>query len=135
MERQKKIVDASVLVKGFSEEIDSNKTHQLIKDHLKGEISIVIPELTFLEVTNALKYKKRDEEALKKVSEDLFGFQFKVEKVTKSILDKAIENSLKYNITMYDSTYIALAQIHNCQLITADKELYKIPNVVPLEKI
>ena len=56
------------------------------------------------------------------------------EKITKSIIDKAIEVSFKYKITIYDAIYVALAQIEDCELITADSELYKIPNVVPLEK-
>jgi len=48
---------------------------------------------------------------------------------------KTIENSVKYNITIYDALYVTLAQIHGTFLITADKKLYKIPNVIALEKI
>src|SRR3989344_2628135 len=60
MEREKKIVDASVLVKLFSIEEDSNKAEYLIKNHVTEKIILIIPELLFLEVSNALKYKKND---------------------------------------------------------------------------
>ena len=48
---------------------------------------------------------------------------------------KTIENSVRYNITVYDALYITLAQIHGTFLVTADKGLYKVPNVIALEKI
>ncbi len=134
MEKSKKILDASVMVKGFSEEINSEKAHRLIKKHLEGEILIIVPELIFLEITNALKYKKKDEESIKKVSKDLFNFQFKVEKITEPLLSKAIQISIKNNLTIYDSLYIAISQFYGAPLITADSALYKITNVIPLEK-
>lgn len=134
MEKQKKVLDASVIVKEFSNEIDTDKTIKLIKSHVNNEILIIVPELLFIEVLNAFRFKNKDENAIKKINSDLEGFQFEVQRTTKSLLDKSIEISINNNLTIYDSIYIALAQFNGCPLITADKELYKMPNVVPLEK-
>ena len=134
MEREKKVLDASVIIKLFAKEEGSNKALALINRHVTKKIIIIVPELMFLEVSNAIFYKKADENALIRISKDLFNFQFKVEKLTESILNKAITFSIKNNITIYDSVYIAIAQLHGAHLITADSRLYNLPSVIPLEK-
>lgn len=134
MEKQKKVLDASVIIKGFTNDVNSDKACQLIKSHYNKEIVVITSELMFLEVLNSFRFKNKDQTALQKINSDLEGFQFKVQRLTKSLLDKSIEISTNNNLTIYDSLYIALAQFNGCPLITADKDLYKIPNVIPLEK-
>ncbi|MBI2044410.1 type II toxin-antitoxin system VapC family toxin [Candidatus Pacearchaeota archaeon] len=134
MERQKKIVDASVAVKWFLNEKDSDKALKIREDHISGKIEMVVPELIFLEVANALKCKKLNVERILYANKSLWISQFDIPKADSYFLEKAIENSIKYNITVYDALYVTLAQIHGAFLITADKELYKIPNVIALEK-
>ena len=135
MEKQTKVVDASVILKWFSNEEDSAKALILKDKHIQKEISLIIPELLFLEIANALKYKKNNFEKIQKANEDLWNFQFIVKRINESILERAIEIALKYNLTIYDSLYVALSQIYGCELITADKELVKAPNVILLEEI
>ncbi len=135
MEKQAKVLDASVVVKWFSEEENSDKAINLKESYLNGEIILIIPILTKIEILNALRYKKNSEEYLKKVNEDLENLQIKIAEINNNLLDKAVEISLKYNLTIYDSIYVAIAQLYGCQLITADKELFKIPDVVDLGKI
>jgi predicted nucleic acid-binding protein len=134
MEREKKVVDASVAVKWFLDECDSDKAIKLWKKHKSQEIRIIVPELLFIEVLNALKYKKLNEEELKKVNEALWNSQFIIEKLNKTILDKSAAISIKNNLTIYDSIYIALSQLHGCVLITADESLSKHENVNLLNK-
>ena len=55
MERQKKIVDASVMVKIFAEEEDSDKASKLLEEHINGNVTLMAPELIFLETLNALR--------------------------------------------------------------------------------
>ncbi len=38
------------------------------------------------------------------------------------------------NLTLYDSLYVALAQIEQCALVTADRMLYKSLSNIPLAK-
>lgn len=135
MERQKKVLDASVILKAFTNEIDSNKAINLLEDFQDGRNEIIVPEFIFLEVTNALRYKKQSQESLNKTNKELWNLGLKIESLNSFLLEKAIEISLKNNITIYDAIYVSLAQINGCQLVTSDKELYKIPNVIPLEKL
>jgi predicted nucleic acid-binding protein len=123
MARQKKIVDASVIVKWFSEEIGTPNAIKIKEDHVKGKILILIPELALLECLNALIYKGKNKKALDNAAKDLFDLQLHVEKLSPFLLQKAIELSLSKNLSLYDSVYAALAQIHGCALATADKKL------------
>jgi predicted nucleic acid-binding protein len=133
MEKQKKVLDASVIIKCFTNEIDSDKADKLIRLHVAKEIEIIIPDLLFLEVLNSFRFKNKDEKALRIILSDLEEFQFEVQNLTKYLLHKAIEISTKNNLTIYDSLYVALAQFHGVPLITADKDLFTLPNVIPLK--
>jgi predicted nucleic acid-binding protein len=135
MERQKKIIDASVITKLFFEEEDSDKAFEIWKKHVSKEIHIFVPELMFSEVLNGLKYKKFNEGQLKEINSSLWNSGLKIEKTNNILLDKAIIIALNNNFTIYDSLYIALAEINNCELITADKELAKASNVKLLKEM
>lgn len=136
MEKQKTlIIDASVAVKWFLKENGSDKALKIREDHILGKTLLIVPNLIFLEITNALRYKRLDINKIQYINKSLWEFQLKIQEIDEIILDKTIENSVKYNVTIYDALYITLAQIHGTFLITADKELYKIPNVIGLEKI
>ena len=101
----------------------------------KGNISIIVPELLFLEIPNSLRYNKVKEKNILAANKILFEAGFRIAQLNEGVMLKTIENSVKYNITLYDALYVTLAQIHGTFLITADKELYRIPNVISLEKI
>ena len=136
MEKQKALViDASVAVKWFLNEENSDKA-RLIRSKLEnGNISIIVPELLFLEILNSLRYNKVKEQNILAANKILFGIGFEIVELSEEILFKVAENSIKYNVTIYDALYITLAQIHGIFLITADKKLYRIPNVIALEKV
>ena len=135
MERQTKIVDASIILKWFLNEEDSDKALILKEKYMQKEILLIIPDLLFIEVANVLKYKKQNLEKINMANEYLWDLQLNIKGINKDFLYKAIEISLKYNLTVYDSIYIALAQSYDCELITADEELAKCPNVKLLNEI
>ena len=132
MERQKKVVDASVIVKWFLDEEGNDKSLELKNQHIQNKILLVVPELIFLEVLNALKFKEKDEEKLIKISSILLKIRFMIIQIDRIILEKAVQLSLQYDLTIYDALYAALAQIYECPLITADKKLQLVPQAVGL---
>ncbi len=134
MEKQKKVIDASVAAKLFLNEKNSEIAKAIRDKHVNNEIEIIVPELVFLEVANALRWKNEKSEFMTRITETLFGLNFYIVNITQPLLKKSIENSLRYGITIYDALYISIAQFHGCEFITADEELYKVPNVIPLEK-
>ena len=135
MEKQTKVIDASVVIKWFLNEADSDKAIFIRKCNSLGNMILIVPDLIFTEILNGMKYKKFDKEELNEINFTLWNIGFVIKRINKEILDKAIEISLKYNFTIYDSIYIALSEIHNCELITADEELAKVPNVKLLNNI
>ena len=134
MATKKKIIDASVAAKWFMKEEDSDIALKIRNEFLSGEIALIAPELIFIEVLNALRYKANNEESLSKANKDLWDLELTIEKLDENIMEKAIQMSLKYDVSIYDAIYVALADIHSAPLITADKELAKIPSVFLLNK-
>ena len=132
MERQKKIIDASIAVKWFVEEDGSEKALALRNEHINGISILIVPDLLFIEVINAFIYKTKNKEFLKQVNDDLWKIQMKVQKINQYILDKASEIALVYEMSLYDSIYVALSQIYGCPIYTADKKLAEYENAIKI---
>ena len=132
MERQKKVVDASVAAKWFLNEEDTKRALLIRDAHIKEETLIIVPDLLFLEVLNALKYKNSDKELLEKVNKILWDIQLHIERTNEFILEKAVQISIDYNLTIYDALYAAIAQMYGCPLITTDEKRKKFPSAIAL---
>jgi len=132
MEKQKKVVDASVLVKWFAKEEGTEKAIILRKEHEQGTVLLIVPDLAFLEVMNALTFKGNDQKTLMEALNSLWEEQLHVERLTKSLVEKAIINAKMYNLTVYDALYVTIASIHGCPLISDDKKMKKVPSVIHL---
>lgn len=134
------VVDASVLVKWFMEEEDRHLALGLRELHLSGRSTIVVLELTFLEVLNAIRYsskaKEKDGTQALSVLEDL---HFRVQPIDFHLLHKANAVAWSYRITIYDALYVALAEQIGYPLIAADEVLIKRLKghrfVVPLREL
>ena len=88
-----------------------------------------------MEVINTLRYKKLNQDKISYANISLWKSQFKIQNISEDILKKATNIAIKYKITIYDALYVTLAQLHGTFMITADKALYNIPNVIALEDI
>ena len=132
MERQKKVVDASVILKSFVNEDKSEIARKIIRDHFNGELVIIAPEFIILEILNSLRFKGKNLSELREVNETLQNAQFLSIPLNTKILNIAISISLEYDLTIYDSLYAALSQVYGCELITEDKKLQKFQNAVSL---
>lgn len=133
MAREKKVVDASIMVKWFVNETGTEEALKLRDEHISGKITLIIPDFAFLEVINALRYKRYDEEALKKANESLWDIQPHTQRLNESLLYKASQLALTYDLSLYDALYLAVAVLLGVPLITADEKLSKVPSVVLLK--
>ncbi len=133
MAREKKVADASVVVKWFLEEEGSKEALQLREQHVAGKITIIVPELLFLEVLNALRYKGGTQKNLAEANRALWDLQLHIEKSSSFLLEKASTLALEHNLSLYDALYLALALLYGCPLVTADSALAKAGNVVVLK--
>jgi predicted nucleic acid-binding protein len=131
MAREKKVIDASVVAKWFLKEANTDKALKLREEHLTGKTTLIVPELIFLEVLNALRFRPvHGEKAIKKANNDLWDTQFHVERISPYLLEKAAQLALKHDLSMYDAIYAALSQLHGCALVTEDEKLSKLPQAV-----
>jgi predicted nucleic acid-binding protein len=135
MEKQKKVLDASVIIKWFTKEENTDKAIALREEHKKGKILITVPEILFAEVLNSLRYKKSHEHMLKDTNKALWDMEFEIKELTEGLLVKSILLAQLHNITIYDAIYVAVAHFHGAPFITADTELAKIPGAISLEKV
>ena len=134
MARQKIVVDASVIVKWFVDEEYSTQALAFRADHVSGKTLLIIPELTFLEVLNALRYKGGSIKSLTQANEALWDVQFHVEKINRFLLEKASILALEYKLSLYDALYLALGLLYGSIVVTADVALAKAPNTILLGK-
>ncbi|MBS7611530.1 type II toxin-antitoxin system VapC family toxin [Candidatus Bathyarchaeota archaeon] len=125
MERNEEIVvDASVVVKWFVEEEYSTEALKLRNDYVVRLIDVVAPALLPFEVLNALRYNPEfGEKDLKEVAEALMKYDLWLFPILGKLAERTIENALKYDITIYDSSYISLAEVEDKPLYTADEKL------------
>ena len=124
------MVDASVAAKWFVPEVHTDAAVRLFE----GDHSFSVPDLFLSEFGNIV-WKKvrlgnitRDEgreilKAIKAVPLDV------VSSVT--LLDAAFEIAVGLGRTMYDSLYVALAVLENCELVTADRTLWQVMRPTP----
>src|SRR3990167_2242726 len=119
MERKKMIpiyiVDASVVVKWFSDIKEQDRQQALwIRDRsLEDKIHLIAPDLIVYELANALRYNPSFEanETKKAIKAFLdFGIIIEFGEMLDKVVRDAIKIAYQFNITVYDSLYVALAK-------------------------
>ena len=124
------VIDACVALKWFVEESDTKKAVHIQERLLSHKLTVIVPDLFFYEVTNVLKMK-----AVTNITEVisavqvLFDSNLRVVPVNRELMEMAAYISDKFDISIYDSIYVAIAKDFNCPLITADGVLINKVNL------
>ena len=120
------VIDASVVIKWFVEEEYSYEARLLKNAYANGIVDIAVPSIMKYEVLNALKYSGGfGEDELKEIAIVLDRFQFTIYDIEGEYSFRTIEIAMRKGITIYDAAYVALAQILNTVMYTADKRLIR----------
>jgi predicted nucleic acid-binding protein len=120
------ILDASVVIKWFSEEEYTEKALELRERIRYGEEQVIEPDLLLYELANALKHNPHFEvQDVCDALTSLFDMNIDIVTPLPEIIDVAIKLAFEHAITVYDAFYIALTQETGLILITADKKLYE----------
>lgn len=124
------VVDASVVAKWFVQEEETENALLLRNDYLKGKTVIACPDLLGYEVLNALRYKPSfGEKDLNEVASALRKYSFLSYPILNhGLADQAIKVAMKYGLSIYDSSYIAVANELDSTLYTADRKLVEKVN-------
>jgi len=124
------VLDASVIIKWFNKEKDSNIALRIREEYYRGMHEIVVPDLLLYEISNALRYNNEFSVSdISKAVDSIIDIGITITVPERNLLDKAVVMARKENITVYDAVYIALASEINAKFITADEKLKHIKGV------
>lgn len=116
------VVDASVAVKWYLPEQHTDAARRL----LDRASHLIVPELFFAEVGNVLWKRWRrghlGADALVEILDALQAVPFEACSM-RGLLTRAVEIGMDRNVSVYDGTYLAVAEHSRCPLVTADRRL------------
>jgi predicted nucleic acid-binding protein len=116
------VIDASVAVKWFVEEVHAEAARHLLAD----VYALYAPDLLWPECSNILwKKVQRGELTAQEARLIREGLELQPLHIAPSslLLEPALEMALDTDRTVYDSCYLALAMLTESQLVTADQRL------------
>jgi len=120
------VLDASVIIKWFSEEGYTDTAIKIRNKFFKGTYELAAPDLILYEVSNALRFNPNfNEEDVIGAVNSLFDMGINIIVPTPRVVTSSITMAFKYNITIYDAFYAALANEIGFTFVTADNKLYQ----------
>lgn len=129
------IIDASIGVKWFFEEIDSEKAETILQQTAEAELKLLVPELFFYEIANVVISKKQSK-SIKEIQQALTLLHFDIYELGLSFIDKIVNIANIYTLSFYDACYVTVLKETNYEFITADKRLFdKIKKHFPQAKL
>ena len=119
------VLDASVLVKWFVEEPDTPQALALKTAYLDGSCDLTSLDFAVLEVVNALQRSKGFTAAeITRCCDELTALGLDLVALLPDLIHAAVDLAVKWQITVYDAAYVALAQELGARLVTADRPLH-----------
>jgi predicted nucleic acid-binding protein len=121
-------VDASVAFKWLipdEAEDDVSVAKALLVEHIEGKAQIIVPSLLYYEVANILLFGRSRPPIGQAIDflAVLYAIPLEVAPLTAVSADATLRLASLNGISFYDATYVALADMSNCPLITADRRL------------
>jgi predicted nucleic acid-binding protein len=116
------VVDASVAAKWFLTEPESGPALGLRQAHVEGRVALHAPVFLPFEVANALRFHPGlGAEPVASAVAQLFGVQIRLEPPGPESVSRAVEVAYRTGLTVYDASYLALAERLDCTLYSADE--------------
>ncbi len=131
------VLDASVILKWVLDEESQGTVARTYRDrHLRGGNPIVVPELLYYEMASALgsKTSLTPKEAIEGFN-TIMETDLESHRLSGEDFGQAIKMARQFKISLYDSSYIALAKALSCDFITADAALVKRVKSLPYVKL
>lgn len=128
------VLDASVLIKWFIKETDTEIALRFKENLLAEKENIAVPDLALYEILNVLRFKRAlTEKAIKTILPSFFELGLEIIAPSPRILEESLHLSFITDLSIYDCIYLALANELGVTLITADKRI--IRQAEPLCKV
>jgi predicted nucleic acid-binding protein len=121
------VLDASVALKWiFTDEEGEDRAVRYRDRHISGEEVIAVPELFFYEIGNVLATKTSlGNETASEAFSLLWNFDLEVFSLGWDEFLSSLALSRRFQITLYDASYIELAKKLGCDFVTFDKKLFE----------
>lgn len=121
-----RVLDASIAVKWFKPDEKSEAADLLLVEHVAGNEIVFAPILLLYEFANALHYsKKLPSEGIIVAIENLLNAHLMFVNPDSMLLSSTLMLAKTAHISVYDASYIALAQQLQRPLFTADAKLFR----------
>jgi predicted nucleic acid-binding protein len=134
------VLDTSVIIKWFRQgEVLASQALTLRDAHVEGQVIISVPWLAIYEVANVLRYK--GDLATSQVQEavqSLFEMELEWALPSGTTIRRAVEIARVYETTVYDATFVTLAEMLKANFVTADEQLARrlgLPLVIFLGEV
>jgi predicted nucleic acid-binding protein len=125
------VVDASVAVKWFFSEVHEAAALRLVE----GRHDLLVPDVFFAEFGNALWKRVTRSEITAAVAagalEGLGRLFFQVHPA-QALVPLALDLATRFDRSVYDSMYLAVAVLRHCPVVTADRRFHDVLAAGPL---
>ena len=121
------VIDASVAIKWIRQEESCRHQALLLHaQHLSATQAIIVPELFFIEIANALATKSDfSAPEVKTGLELIYQAHLNIYQLHQTDIFTAAQLAKKYKTSVYDMLYAVIAKTHHTTLITADENFLK----------
>lgn len=124
------VIDSSVLLKWFRVDEPHAETAEALRQaYLDDRVDLTIPDLAAYEVANVMRYRSPSDAAA--AVETLFDLQIPMVRLDHTLLQRVVRTAVRYEVTVYDATFLAVAETLRLQLVTADKRFYQAIRALP----
>lgn len=120
------VVDASTAIKWISEEEGTPAALKIREEHIEGATVLSAPDLLLYEMANALRYKPGfDEEKVVQALNSVIDLQIDLITPGRELIQQSTIDAYLYDITVYDSCYLALGELLGIKVYTSDRGFYE----------
>ncbi|MBZ0295255.1 MAG: type II toxin-antitoxin system VapC family toxin [Anaerolineae bacterium] len=117
------IVDASVVVQRFIQDVHTANARALFNLLATAEANLIVPDFCLVECANVLwkqvRFQGMPQSQAENLINDLASLPFTVIP-SRDLLKRSLQIGIENQLAVYDSVYIALAEKLNLPLITDD---------------
>lgn len=118
------VVDASIVVKWFIEEEYTKQALKLRDEFANRNLLLIVPSLLNFEVLNALRYSGLfNKKELKELAVAIGKYGFELHNLIGNYAELTADIANALDLSVYDASYIALAELFNIVLYSADNKI------------
>ena len=115
------VVGASVVVKWFVEEENTEKALDILDNYSEGKVDLISAQLMPFEVMNSLRYNPTlGIQDIMRIGESLSKLQIGLFPLVDGLYAQSMRIAIEYGTTVYDASYLSPAISADCLMYTSD---------------